>query len=140
LCHQPDVYSCSPDITFIGRSANLSAQYILGDSILVGGVFHRGSSQGYRIVEQSPESFSERQALLAKKTIGKYWSTGDRPVQVLQGQLWITTVPRDSVIDFLILANIVLSWYLWNHAKYGLSPGAGSLSVMLAHSQIVRRK
>jgi hypothetical protein len=51
---------------------------------LAGGVFEQG--QGYRITEQSPESFTEQQALLAKETISKYWSTGDRPMQVLQGQ------------------------------------------------------
>jgi len=61
---------------------------------LAGGVFQ----QGYRITEQNPESFMEQQASLAKETISKYWSSGDRPMQVLQ-------------------ANIILSWYLWNHAK-----------------------
>jgi hypothetical protein len=52
---------------------------------LVGGVFYRGTSRGYRIIEQSPESFTEQQALLAKETIAKCWATGHRPVQVLQG-------------------------------------------------------
>lgn len=31
----------------------------------------------------------EQQALLAKEAISRYWSTGDRPVQALQGQLCI---------------------------------------------------
>lgn len=85
-------------------------------SSLVGGVFDR--EKGYRITEQSPESFTEQQAMLAKETIGKYWSTGDRPMQVLQGQLCFDSIPHQYVINHPILANIVLSWYFWNHAKY----------------------
>jgi hypothetical protein len=85
-------------------------------SCLAGGVVNR--EKGYRITEQSPESFTEQQAMLAKETIGKYWSTGDRPMQVLQGHHCFDSIPRQSVINHPILANIVLSWYLWNHAKY----------------------
>jgi hypothetical protein len=78
--------------------------------------------------------------LLAKETIAKCWATGHRPVQVLQGQPWIHTTLRDDVTDFSVLANIVLSWYLWNHAKYVLSSGAEDPDVISAHPQIVRRK
>jgi hypothetical protein len=67
---------------------------------LAGGVFYRGTSRGYRIIEQSPESFTEQHALLAKETIAKYWATGHRPLQVLQGLSCIAIIPRNPIINY----------------------------------------
>ena len=47
---------------------------------------------------------------------------------------------RDAVIDFWVLANIILSWYLWNHAKYVQSSDAEDPNLISAYPQIIRRK
>jgi hypothetical protein len=72
--------------------------------------------QRHKANDGHPESFAEEHARRARETIDILVSLGEHSLQVMQGD-WVLVLSAYIRLCLASLANVVLSWYFWCHAK-----------------------